>query len=89
MRRPLNYEEKIISIASGVRVLDVDYKRLDPDKRVTLCTICIQKYLWFISLNPIIVHGIALRHENDIEDPKIGEAWSFRRALKQYLKRGD
>jgi hypothetical protein len=88
MRRPINYEEKISSIHSiDIRdILDVDYERLTPGDRTTLCTIRIRKYFWMVPLNPISVHGISIRHENDIEDPKIGEAWSFKRALKLYLK---
>ena len=88
--RPLNTDEKMILMDFKIlksdhpKVVGVSYERIAP--RATLCTIYIEHKFLFIPLNLIEVHGVTVRNENDAEDPKIGEEWSFRRAVKLYLK---
>ncbi len=85
--RPLNRFEKVIlmDFKNPPKIIGADYERIDP--RATLCHIYIENKFWFIPLNPIVIHGVTVRNENDVEDPKIGEEWSFKRAVKLYIKK--
>lgn len=86
--RPLNREEEIylLTIPKNIRpnIIRVFYERIIP--RATLCTIYIEHKFCGIPLNPIEVHGVTIRSKADKEDYKIGQKWSFIRAVELYLK---
>ncbi len=88
--RPLNPEEKLILMDFKIlksdrpKVISVSYERIVP--RATLCTIYIEHKFLFIPLNPKIYHGVTIRSKSDKENYKIGQKWSFIRAVELYLK---
>lgn len=84
--RPLNESERLIllNFKNSPKIIGVDYERIAP--RATLCHIYVENKFLFIPLNPIVVHGVTVRNENDTENSKIGEEWSFKRAIKLYIK---